>query len=58
MAELRVVCADGTEAVLGTNETWQVTREGPLRFAEFYDGEIFDATVSPEKISWTNASAV
>ena len=57
LAELRVVCADGTEAVLGTDETWQVTREGPLRFAEFYDGEIFDATVSPEKISWTNASA-
>lgn len=49
LAELRVVCADGTEAVLGTDETWQVTREGPLRFAEFYDGEIFDATVSPEK---------
>ncbi len=43
LLEGRVIFADGSEETFGTDESWQVSREGALRFAEFYDGEIYDA---------------
>lgn len=35
---------DGTEEIIGTDETWQVFT-GPIRFSELYDGEIQDTTM-------------
>lgn len=57
LAEIRIVYEDGSTEVIGTNERWQVTTESNLRFAEFYDGEIYDASVETERISWHNAAA-
>ena len=34
----------------------QVTENGNFREAEFYDGEVYDATVNLEKASFHNAS--
>ena len=50
LLELRLTYADGTQEVIGTDETWQVTEEGPLREADLYDGEVYDATA--ERAGW------
>lgn len=56
LAEIRICYEDGTSAVIGTDENWQVTRESKVRFAEFYDGEIYDCTVDESAIAWRKAS--
>lgn len=55
LLELHLEYADGTAEVLGSDETWQVSRGGALRFADFYDGEIYDATVDENAISYQPA---
>lgn len=54
LAELRIRYTDGTEEVLGTDTSWQVTESGPVRMADLYDGETYDATVTPQ--GWKNAA--
>lgn len=44
IAELRLTFADGTEAVIGTDESWTVRRSN-IRFSNLYDGEIMDDTL-------------
>lgn len=44
LAELRLAYADGTEEVVGTNESWQVTRSN-ITFSNIYDGEHRDDTL-------------
>lgn len=44
IAELRMVYADGTEQVIGTDDTWQVTRSN-VTFSNIYDGERVDGTL-------------
>ena len=55
MAEIRVDYADGTQAVFGTDETWEWA-QSPVRFSEIYDGEIYDASILPE--DWQPAAAL
>lgn len=55
LAELRVTFDDGSERVIGTDATWQVTEDGPFRMADLYDGETYDATVSLDKAAWRAA---
>ncbi len=43
LAEIWVDYADGSREVIATDGSWQVSRDGALRFAEFYDGEVYDA---------------
>ena len=43
---IAALCADG--AVTVTDESWIVTADTPLRFADFYDGEAIDLTRSDE----------
>lgn len=54
LLELRVTYEDGTEEIIGTDTSWQVTEEGPLREADLYDGEVYDATA--ETTGWRNAT--
>ncbi len=42
ICELRVAMEDGTEAVIGTDESW-VSFPSPVTFSNIYDGEHFDA---------------
>ena len=44
IAELRLTYMDGTEAVVGTDESWTVRRSNIL-FSNLYDGEIVDDTL-------------
>ena len=55
LMELHIHYEDGTEEVIGTNDSWEVTEEGNFREADIYDGETFDATVNLDKITWRKA---
>ena len=56
LLEVRVAYADGTTEVIGTDPAWQVTEDGPLREAGFYDGEVYDATVEESSFTWRSAT--
>lgn len=44
LAEVHILHADGSEEVIGTDESWQVCRSR-ITFSNIYDGEHFDATL-------------
>lgn len=56
LLELRITYEDGTVDVIGTDESWQVTRQSSYRYGDWYDGEVYDATVDPGNIQWYNAA--
>ena len=56
LLEMRITYEDGTTEIVGTDETWQVTREGAYRMADLYDGETYDATVDESAVEWHAAS--
>lgn len=56
LLELRISYDDGTEEVIGTDESWDVSLDGNLKMADLYDGETYDATVDLDKISWHKAA--
>ncbi|MDD2503257.1 MAG: family 78 glycoside hydrolase catalytic domain, partial [Clostridia bacterium] len=47
LAQLVITGEDGQEQVIGSDGTWAVS-EGPVRFAEIYDGEIYNANIKPD----------
>lgn len=55
LLELTLLYEDGTAETIPTDESWQVTTEGTYRFADWYDGEVYDSTVNLEQISWKQA---
>lgn len=55
LAEIYVEYTDGTRDIIKTDSTWQVSEDGPVRMAEWYDGETYDATVLDEDIVWKAA---
>ena len=56
LLELRLTYEDGGVDTVGTDETWEVTEEGPYKMADLYDGETYDATVRPEDVHWRMAA--
>ena len=56
LSEIRVEYQDGSTTVIGTDDTWQVTRQGVVKEADFYDGEVVDARVDLSQSPWINAS--
>lgn len=55
LMELNIEYKDGAEERIVTDETWEVTREGNYRFGDFYDGEVYDARIRLDQISWKQA---
>ncbi|MDF2803104.1 MAG: alpha-L-rhamnosidase [Anaerocolumna sp.] len=55
LCEIHITYEDGTREIIGTDETWEVTEEGNYGVTEFYNGEIYDATVDLNKISFRMA---
>jgi len=47
LAQLEITFEDGTQAVIGTDSSWQWSNDGPIRFADNKDGEIVDARLQP-----------
>lgn len=58
LCEIFIEYSDGTQERICTDETWRVTVDGPVRMADWYDGETYDATVSLERASWRQAQIV
>ncbi len=56
LCEIRLTYADGTVEAIGTGTDWQVSEDGPVRAADLYDGETFDATADLDEIAWRNAT--
>ena len=60
-AEIELTSKNGETVILATDENWQVTVGGPVRTADLWDGELFDAripdpTVEPDKYEWKKPS--
>lgn len=55
LCEIHVVYENGEHAVWGTDDGWEVTEEGNYRAANWYDGEIYDATVDVKTAMWRRA---
>lgn len=55
LCELRITFQDGSVQIIGTDESWQVTQEGNYREAEFYNGEVYDASVNLKAACWRQA---
>ncbi|KAH7030574.1 bacterial alpha-L-rhamnosidase-domain-containing protein [Microdochium trichocladiopsis] len=53
LAQLEMIFEDGTVEAVGTDMSWIVTR-GPIRLAEIYDGEKYDARL--EVPGWAEAT--
>ena len=45
-AQITLTFEDGSSKILSTDESWKVS-DGPVRFSEIYDGEIYDSTKTP-----------
>lgn len=45
-AQILLTFADGSTQIFSTDESWKVS-DGPVRFSEIYDGELYDATKMP-----------
>ena len=56
LLEVRITYADGSQELICTDDSWEVTLDGPVKLADFYDGEDYDARVALEKASWHKAS--
>ena len=51
-AEIHLI--DDSVKIIPTDESWKVTTDGPFKYADFYDGEIYDAT--SREADWHQAS--
>ena len=47
LAQLELTHADGTVQTIGTDESWAWSNDGPIRFADLKDGEVYNATMQP-----------
>ncbi len=47
LAQLEIVYSDGHKETVVTDESWSWSGDGPVRFADNKDGEVFDARMSP-----------
>ncbi|MVM29629.1 Bacterial alpha-L-rhamnosidase [Spirosoma sp. HMF4905] len=52
VGQLAITYTDGSSETVITDESWK-SSTGPVRFAEIYDGEIYDSRL--EKAGWTTA---
>ena len=55
LCEIHILYENGKHTILGTDENWEVTEEGNYRAANWYDGEIYDATVDVNSAVWRKA---
>ena len=56
LCEIHILYKDGTEEIIATDDSWQVTMEGNYKETEFYNGEVYDATVDLKASTWKKAS--
>ena len=47
MAQLELTMKDGSVQTVVTDETWSWSNDGPVRFADLKDGEVYNASMRP-----------
>lgn len=47
LAQLEIAYADGRRETLVTDESWAWCNDGPIRFADLKDGEVYNAQMTP-----------
>lgn len=47
LIQLEVTYADGSREVISTDESWAWSNDGPIRFADLKDGEVYNAQMTP-----------
>ncbi|MBQ8996135.1 MAG: MFS transporter [Oscillospiraceae bacterium] len=47
LAQLEIVAVDGTAMVIATDRNFDWSNDGPVRFNDLKDGEIYDASMTP-----------
>ena len=47
LAQLELTHADGSVETIGTDESWVWSNDGPIRFADLKDGEVYNAAMQP-----------
>ena len=47
LAQLELTLADGSVETIATDETWAWSNDGPVRFADLKDGEVYNAMMQP-----------
>jgi alpha-L-rhamnosidase len=56
LCEMRIVYRDESVEVIGTNPSWDVTLQGNFVETEFYNGEVYNASLSSDDIPFHHAS--
>ena len=46
-AQLVITYSDGTSETIGTDDSWRWCNDGPIRYADLMDGEVYDARMVP-----------
>lgn len=47
IAQLEITYTDNSRDTVCTDETWSWSNDGPIRFADLKDGEVYDASLTP-----------
>ncbi|RMG61514.1 MAG: alpha-L-rhamnosidase, partial [Bacteroidetes bacterium] len=50
-AQLEVIHTDGSRTVIGSDESWRASDQGPIRRSDIYNGELYDA--GKDLAGWT-----
>lgn len=58
LMEIRVIYADGSVETIGTDASWGVSEKGNWRYADFYNGEIYDARIQTSQIKYKKADEI
>ncbi len=53
LAQIIITFSDGTQQIIGTDETWKATSNSPIVNSDLYMGETYDAR--REQLGWTEA---
>lgn len=58
LLELHIEYTDGKKECIGTDASWYVTAHGPLKEADLYNGETYNAQTDLKQIKWERADTV
>lgn len=47
LAQIEITYADGSLEIIATDDSWSWSNDGPIRFADLKDGEVYNATMKP-----------
>jgi len=56
LMELRLWYEDGSIETCGTDGSWMVSLDGPVKEADIYDGEVYDSNIDDSRMTWRFAS--